>query len=228
MPKRRGFTLIELLVVIAIIAILAAILFPVFARAREKARQASCQSNLKQIALAALMYAQDYDEVTWDYAWREPTWTYWRWEPFAWPYTKNLQLTTCPSIKMAQSGTPPIAYIGGYGYNYYYCDRVALAYFQQPSETVMFCDVGRQDTTTSGINRASHVNPPHQPTYEYINRPDFRHNGVCNVAFYDGHVKSMKDGPFYPLTIYEGGTWVGNGITNRNDPNYRNQMWDRY
>ncbi|MBC7289450.1 MAG: DUF1559 domain-containing protein, partial [Armatimonadetes bacterium] len=59
---RKGFTLIELLVVIAIIAILAAILFPVFARAREKARQASCMSNLKQLALAMLMYAQDYDE----------------------------------------------------------------------------------------------------------------------------------------------------------------------
>ena len=61
--RRRGFTLIELLVVIAIIAILAAILFPVFARAREKARQTSCLSNVKQTALAMMMYAQDYDEV---------------------------------------------------------------------------------------------------------------------------------------------------------------------
>ena len=61
--ENRGFTLIELLVVIAIIAILAAILFPVFARAREKARQTSCISNLKQLGLAAIMYAQDYDQM---------------------------------------------------------------------------------------------------------------------------------------------------------------------
>src|SRR5678816_1355375 len=60
---RKGFTLIELLVVIAIIAILAAILFPVFARAREKGRQASCMSNLKQLGMALVQYSQDYDET---------------------------------------------------------------------------------------------------------------------------------------------------------------------
>src|SRR5467141_3768400 len=62
-PARRGFTLIELLVVIAIIAILAAILFPVFAQAREKARQTTCLSNLRQVGLGLQMYAQDYEEV---------------------------------------------------------------------------------------------------------------------------------------------------------------------
>src|SRR5437879_5589180 len=61
--RPMGFTLIELLVVIAIIAILAAILFPVFAQAREKARQSSCISNNKQVALATMMYSQDYDEL---------------------------------------------------------------------------------------------------------------------------------------------------------------------
>ncbi len=94
----RGFTLIELLVVIAIIAILAAILFPVFAKAREKARQASCQSNLKQLALGTLMYVQDYDE-------KFPVWNRFRpanQQPMAppaavFPYVKNTAIYECPS-----------------------------------------------------------------------------------------------------------------------------------
>ncbi len=90
--SRRGFTLIELLVVIAIIAILAAILFPVFARAREKARQASCSSNHKQVALGWLMYAQDYDERAPYMNTADPTygrvWIQTKLEP----YIKNKQL----------------------------------------------------------------------------------------------------------------------------------------
>src|SRR4028119_299121 len=88
-PTHRGFTLIELLVVIGIIAILAAILFPVFARARENARRSSCQSNLKQIGLGMLQYAQDYDEKFMPF--RDPNNAN---SPFVWPniiqpYTKS-------------------------------------------------------------------------------------------------------------------------------------------
>ena len=100
--RHRAFTLIELLVVIAIIAILAAILFPVFARAREKARTASCQSAVKQVGQAAVMYASDYDE-RWAAHFVYDTdaggtrirlrW----WQDNVQPYTKNYQVFQCPS-----------------------------------------------------------------------------------------------------------------------------------
>ncbi len=105
--SRLGFTLIELLVVIAIIAILAAILFPAFARARENARRASCQSNLKQIGLGIMQYTQDYDEK---YPPREqgnsdPLKAQ-SWRRVTFPYTKSAQLYVCPSNTNASAGTP--------------------------------------------------------------------------------------------------------------------------
>ena len=112
--QRCGFTLIELLVVIAIIAILAAILFPVFSQAREKARQATCLSNCKQIGLAALQYVQDYDEQflgTWTWRDRPDLRSYGPWQHLGWnaflrwqvqsqPYLRNRQVYDCPSAKL--------------------------------------------------------------------------------------------------------------------------------
>ena len=193
---RRGFTLIELLVVIAIIAILAAILFPVFARAREKARQASCQSNLKQILLGAHMYAQDYDEtcvIGYDNGRL--------WSDLMQPYIKNTQLMVCPS--------------GTYGYNSYGINSQGmfnprLAQIQQPAQTIYFVDGKRinratpgfndRDPNTWGSNGQCHwqVHAPNGGGWNGgscctdSRRIDVRHNGMCNFGYADGHVKTTN------------------------------------
>ncbi len=188
---RRGFTLIELLVVIAIIAILAAILFPVFARAREKARQASCQSNLKQWMLGALMYAQDYDErfpkhgtncITGAGA-AGP-------DPCQWnkiqPYVKNTQIWDCPSA----AGQPN----SRYGWNIGLPNNgigQALGEFTQPSVTVLM-----GDTLYPGpfLNWQGGGPPGSCPTGQPVSITNrgciaARHNDGANFGFVDGHVK---------------------------------------
>jgi len=158
---RRGFTLIELLVVIAIIAILAAILFPVFARAREKARQASCQSNLKQISLGTLMYVSDYDQKfhgwrTW--CWSDPTGHVDPSNPVKLqPYVKNTQLFACPSQQVNANfrncGKPDVIPELGYGFNEWIshagsetngsCTCASAKrenYWPKPAETLIWAD----------------------------------------------------------------------------------------
>lgn len=195
--KARGFTLIELLVVIAIIAILAAILFPVFARAREAARASSCRSNLKQIATGMLMYTQDYDE-TLGHNWvDDPTLTNQSWAYYLQPYIKNTGVLRCPS-------SPQRTILSNYGF-YNELSRQPMANLQVPSDTVLFTDA--TDVGTSGAN----IDPEtwqeqggHDWEIDYIgpfnnggatgwsNRRSIgRHSNQCNIAFLDGHVKSM-------------------------------------
>jgi prepilin-type N-terminal cleavage/methylation domain-containing protein/prepilin-type processing-associated H-X9-DG protein len=148
----NGFTLIELLVVIAIIAILAAILFPVFARAREQARKTVSLSNVKQIILGATMYSQDYDENVMP-AWlcnsgRDagcPDSDINFWMTFVQPYIKNKQLFKCPSADELPDWAPERGYQTSYGHNH---DKlgwdfsIKMASVQRPAQIIMFADVG--------------------------------------------------------------------------------------
>ena len=203
--KRHGFTLIELLVVIAIIAILAAILFPVFAKAREKARQASCLSNTRQIGNALAMYVQDYDERFMNSSYNyTQTNGYLFWFERLLPYVKNVQLFNCPSAPQDTSyhnwGTPPdfAGKVVKYGCNGQILvgsnNVLALAQLTHPSETVAFGDSYHQSPPgaaqfaaanecrgTPGCACAAGSAP--------ANPNNARHNGGSNLVFCDGHAK---------------------------------------
>src|SRR5690554_2162755 len=129
MPSKSGFTLIELLVVIAIIAILAAILFPTFARAREKAREVACMSNMRQIGLGFAMYVEDHRRLPWDDQTvgglgegTAPTWT---WRLMLQPYIRNTQIFVCPTAPRLSDfdGTwPDYHQDAGYAINHVHWD----------------------------------------------------------------------------------------------------------
>jgi prepilin-type N-terminal cleavage/methylation domain-containing protein/prepilin-type processing-associated H-X9-DG protein len=187
---RRGFTLIELLVVIAIIAILAAILFPVFAKAREKARQSSCLSNCKQLALSVLQYAQDYDECLPMGRYqdcRSGALVWYGWDTLVTPYCKNTQIFICPSASAVACdyGTScknTHSSLNANGNS----AAVAIGTIYYPAELYLFMD---------GMG-ASYV---HLPTNAWPGVcgctgavMTFRHNDGANIAFCDGHGKWMQ------------------------------------
>ncbi len=198
--KPRGFTLIELLVVIAIIAILAAILFPVFAQAREKARQTACTSNEKQLALGVLMYAQDNDETL------PPTQAVDNtlWPVLINPYVKSDRVRLCPSDSLDTQNS--------YGLNELNFSDLTdtgatppkiLAAFQTPADTVMLGELG-----TGAMGNYSDLKTPRQNAYKLtvpdddLNdaadaRPSARHFSRANIAFMDGHVKAWRLEQFY-------------------------------
>jgi prepilin-type N-terminal cleavage/methylation domain-containing protein/prepilin-type processing-associated H-X9-DG protein len=186
MARRRGFTLIELLVVIAIIAILAAILFPVFAKAREKARQTSCLSNTRQLGTAIISYCQDYDEtypllIQWGPA------GYWYTGGLYWsdeisPYCKNVQIFVCPSrpdggrnTGACYANTQPI----GYSMIYYYSGLGDASVASVAQKVVLVeddCPAPDLGLWSTHCNCGGIV----------------KHNGVANFTFADGHAKAAK------------------------------------
>jgi prepilin-type N-terminal cleavage/methylation domain-containing protein/prepilin-type processing-associated H-X9-DG protein len=210
--RKNAFTLIELLVVIAIIAILAAILFPVFAQARAKARQAACFSNIRQLGLAALMYAQDYDEhpVPTSISMGQPipgyTWyadvAYW--PMLLLPYVKSTAVYNCPNAPYTPIPWGPGIEWKCYAFNNHYSNRISAASptvrpigaITYPAELAIMVD--SPGVSLLWVNEFIRVpQPGGRSTWP-------NHQGGANMAFADGHAKWTH------ANTYVGKTDVGN------------------
>jgi prepilin-type N-terminal cleavage/methylation domain-containing protein/prepilin-type processing-associated H-X9-DG protein len=216
MRRARGFTLIELLVVIAIIAILAAILFPVFAKAKDKANQAACTSNLRQLGLGVLMYVQDNDErlPRWDYGCGTSPDPYWPiWYETIQPYLKNAEMLECPS----DSWTDPWSCCTDIGWNRTFIMRPSycmnegihcvgpnISQFKTPANLMLLAEarlpLSGWPAAYFGIpdllNRVAFANSCGWDTYcagGAVPNDDWtRHNGGSVICFADGHAKWLK------------------------------------
>jgi prepilin-type N-terminal cleavage/methylation domain-containing protein len=210
-PLARGaFTLVELLVVIAVIAILAAIVLPVFAQAREKARQTTCVSNMRQMGLAVQMYGQDYDERL-PLAATATNTSFLNWHNLVDPYVKSSQIWVCPSYNA------PIRDIFGnfvchYGYNSYYLNEgvdpaniytlnnapgVSLAAVSAPANCILMVDDRGVDGKLPANHLCTYVLPPSQPDANFWGRPDPRHTAGTVVGLLDSHVKWSRPASYY-------------------------------
>ena len=206
----RGFTLIELLVVIAIIAILAAILFPVFARAREKARQTSCINNLKQLGLSFHMYASDYDECLpsvhrYEVGLSGATIYY---AKMLIPYVKNEQIWRCPSRPGYSLGSGVYAHYGmpcglftqtrmTSGLNRSGCPYgrvLKMGDFDYPATSVLLAESMYPDRPDLGLYRTFYTA---RSSYNI-----FPHNEMRNLLLVDGHVKTYAKGQEHSLYLY--------------------------
>ena len=223
--RKRGFTLIELLVVIAIIAILAAILFPVFARARDRARITTCRSNLKQWGLAFGLYANDWDETLPLWARTDLDADGWQnaWDIVLQPYLKTHAVGVCPSDDRSKAIThkkygPLVrsySYPGNLGGDWspYVPDAKSLGDVKRPGETVMLgerhmegCAPATPDSWASyAVFDALGKNP--KQGCDNGEEVDFhRHSGSANFLYVDGHVVTRNGKPQGPYPEFPGYT----------------------
>jgi prepilin-type N-terminal cleavage/methylation domain-containing protein len=212
----RAFTLVELLVVIGIIGLLIAILMPALTRARAQANTVACCANLRQIATAAIMYAQE-QKVYVGYAPGIDR------KMLLYPYlnqgqnnadVQTRQVWNCPSNLSIEEQC-------GYGFNTN-LNWVKLNQIRSWSETVAICDSGVRDGPTSTLSTM--CNPPSKSgAGTYRPNPRHGHATVC-VAFVDAHVETLPmTEPFYPGPE---GKWPGNDIIDPSNPAYKDQLWD--
>ena len=185
---RPAFTLVELLIVIAIIAVLAAILFPVFARARENARRASCQSNLKQIALGATQYIQDYDEHYPLGLTKESETSYSSSFDLLQPYLKSSQIGICPSDSDMPDVILPLPNLSPSSYTSN--SKVTTTPFlgePSPPSIASVAEVSRLPLIWDAINTSTYLLPDVKVAR--------RHLEGANCMFADGHVKWIRTHP---------------------------------
>lgn len=216
MCRRRGFTLVELLVVIAIIAILASILVPVFAQAREKARTAECQSHLKELMMALVMYTDDYEQTLPWYqflTWRRMG----SWELKLYdPYVKNFDIILCPTLQAyaynecitGPLGNRRFPRTEAYWITTFPGTGRALSSIRLPAQTAAFFDAFRLHGSPTGQRNGWGWQPE-----DAFNpgRMTNRHIGGSNYAFLDGHVEWHRPAGSGIYVAVEGIDYDGNG-----------------